>query len=222
LICLFVFCPYVFVVLLFFVLFTDKLKPAIKNAKPGSACVVQYDVDNKWYRGKILKFNDPPVTFPLVTVLFVDYGFTQRSSLKVLKAIDEEFVQLPPQAFHCRLSGLGNTRAWTVEEKNIFKACGMNKALNANFADQDSEGKFPLRLVNKIEMTSINNFLCSLKNSTSVSLPSVGYSFLPLSKTAVDVSIAWYYNPGRIFINPVDLSAYQVLVLILYSFISFL
>ena len=150
-------------------------------------------------------------------------GYTQRSSLKVLKAIDEEFVQLPPKTFHCRLSGLDNTRAWTVEEKNIFKPCCMNKALNANFADQDSEGKFPLRLVNKIEMTSINNFLCSLKNSTSVSVPSVGYSFLPLSKTAVDVSIAWYYyNPGRIFINPVDLSAYQVLVLILYSFISFL
>lgn len=193
------------------VLFTDKLKPVIQNAKLGSACVVQYDEDNKWYRGQIVKLNDPPVTFPLATVLFVDYGYTQRSSLKVLKAIDEEFVQLPPQAFYCRLNGVGKTRAWTVDEKNIFKAFCMNKTLSATFADRDSEGKFPVRLVNEIEMTVINDFLGSSTNSMSVSLPSAGYTYLPVSKTAVDVSIAWYYNPGRIFINPVDLSAYQVL-----------
>jgi hypothetical protein len=95
----------------------DESKPSIVDAKPGSACVVQYEEDNRWYRGRILQFNDPPVTIQLATVLFIDYGNTQRSSLKQLKAIDEEFVKLPPQI---RLNGIGHSRTWTIRgQENI-------------------------------------------------------------------------------------------------------
>jgi len=188
--------------------FLDELKPFIQNAIPGSACVVQCQEDKRWYRGKILQLNDPPATIQLFTVLFVDYGNTQRSSLKQLKAIDEEFVQLPPQAFHCRLSGIGNCRAWTVDDKKTFEAYTLDKPVTATFADLDSKGKFPVRLV---VGSKVINEAFGAPGSTSVPPPSTGYTYLSVTHTPTDVSIAWYYTPGRFFTSPVDLSAYQVI-----------
>lgn len=191
-------------------MFLDELKPFLANASPGSACVVQYEEDNRWYRGKILQLDDPPVTIQLATVLFVDYGNTQRSPLKQLKAIDEEFVQLPPQAYHCRLSGIGNSRTWRVEDKSTLEARTFNKFITATFALQDSDGKFPVRLVDGSNMNVINEAF-GAPSSTAIPPPSTGYTYLPVSQTPVNVSIAWYHNPGRIFTSPVDVSAYQVM-----------
>lgn len=186
----------------------DELKPFIQNAKPGSACVVQYEEDSQWYRGQVLQLSDSPATIQLVTVLFVDYGNTQLSSLKQLKAIDEEFIQLPPQAFHCRLSGICNSKTWTVEDKNKLEACTTKKPVTAMFAERDSNGKFPVRLM---DGSKVINEAFGAPSSTSVPPPSAGYQYLPVTQTPIDVSIAWYYNPGRIFTSPVDLSAYQVI-----------
>jgi hypothetical protein len=193
----------------------DESKPSIVDAKPGSACVVQYEEDNRWYRGRILQFNDPPVTIQLATVLFIDYGNTQRSSLKQLKAIDEEFVKLPPQAYHCRLSGIGNSRTWTIEDKNTLEARTVGKCITATFAERGSDGKFPVRLVDGSNMDVINEVF-GAPSTTIVPPPSAGYTYLPVSQTPLDVSIAWYYNPGRIFTSPVDVSAYQVMFIFNY------
>ncbi len=85
-------------------LFLDEFKPLIVDAL--HFCMVQREEDNnRWYRGRNLQFNDPPVTIQLATLFnpcySLNYGNTQRSSLKQLKAIDEEFVKLPPLAYHC-------------------------------------------------------------------------------------------------------------------------
>ena len=213
----FIFTVFHLIIYMFYskMLVLDESKPSIVDAKPGSACVVQYEEDNRWYRGRILQFNDPPVTIQLATVLFIDYGNTQRSSLKQLKAIDEEFVKLPPQAYHCRLSGIGNSRTWTIEDKNTLEARTVGKCITATFAERGSDGKFPVRLVDGSNMDVINEVF-GAPSTTIVPPPSAGYTYLPVSQTPLDVSIAWYYNPGRIFTSPVDVSAYQVMFIFNY------
>ena len=86
--------------------------------------------------------------------------------------------------------------------------------LTATFGDRDGEGKFPVRLVDGIKVI---NEAYGAPCSTSVPPPSTGYSYLPFPQAPIEVSIAWYYNPGRIFTSPVDLSEYQV-IFILSSF----
>uniref|UniRef100_A0A0P6EK20 Tudor domain-containing protein n=1 Tax=Daphnia magna TaxID=35525 RepID=A0A0P6EK20_9CRUS len=191
-----------------FTVYSDETQPFILNATAGSACAVQYEEDNQWYRGKIVELKESSLT-PQVTVLFVDYGNIQLCSMKQVKYIDESLVQLPPLAYHCKLKGVEGSRAWTVEEENKFKDYSMKKTLTATFTACDSEGKYPIRLVDENESVKIviNDLFGA--TTTSVPPPSVGYTYLPVPDTPIDVNVAWYHNPGRIFTSPVDLSVYQ-------------
>ncbi|KAI9557952.1 hypothetical protein GHT06_014704 [Daphnia sinensis] len=188
--------------------YSDETQPFILNARVGSACAVQYEEDKQWYRGKIVELKESSLT-PQFTVLFVDYGNIQLCSLKQVKYMDESFVQLPPLAYHCKLKGVEGSRTWSVEEENKFKESSMNKNLTATFAACDSEGKYPIHLVD--ENASVKIVINDLFGTTTtcVSPPSEGYTYLPVPETPIDVNVAWYHNPGRIFTSPVDLSAYQ-------------
>jgi hypothetical protein len=65
---------------------TDESIPTIVDPQVSSACVVQYDEDNVWYHGQILKYCDPLGA----TVLFVDYGNTQLVPVKQIKSIEQK------------------------------------------------------------------------------------------------------------------------------------
>jgi hypothetical protein len=72
----------------------------------------------------------------------------------------------------------------------------VKKCINATFSERGSDGKFPVRLVNGSNMDVINEVF-GAPSTTAVPPPSAGYTYLSVSQTPLDVSIAWYYNPGR-------------------------
>ena len=170
-----------------FLLATDDSKPSIVDPKLYSACVVQYEEDNGWYRGQIMECCDPPG----VTVLFVDFGNIQRSPVEQIKTIDEEFVKLPPLAYHCRLDGVDASHDWTVEEKNKFERCTLGRIFSATFTIQDSEGKFPVRLVEetKNEKKVINEDFGAQILAT-IPPPSDGFTSRNVSDKPISVVIS--------------------------------
>lgn len=201
---LFLHCLFIF---LFFL--KDESKPAIQDPKPGSACVVQFEEDKLWYRGQIIKYYDSNLLVPLADVLFVDYGNTQRCPIKQIKIIDEEFVGLNPLAFQCRFDGIDVLHVWTAEERKQFESCCIGKTLTAAFAKQDAEGKYPVCLVEKSEggAVVINEMFGKL---IPASIEPMEFTKLPISETAIDVTITCCTDLGDFYLRPFDLTSYQV------------
>ncbi len=129
--------------------------------------------DNQWYRAKIVKMCDPQSA----TVLFVDYGYTQLCPVEQVKAIDEDFVKLPPLAVHCKLAGIDETRDWTVEEKSKLESYTVGKLLSVTFTNRDPDGKYPVRLLEKTnEGKCVINEDFGAPCFAKVPPPSVGYT----------------------------------------------
>ena len=189
-----------------FFLAPDKSKPAIQGPNPGSPCVVQYTEDNQWYRGQIVKMCDPQSA----TVLFVDYGNTQLCPVEQVKAIDEDFVKLPPLAVHCKLAGIDEARDWTVEEKRKFESYTVGKLLSVNFTKRDPDGKYPVRLLRKTkEGNCVINEDFGAPCFAKIPPPSVGYTSRVVSIQPINVIVSCYHNPFRFFLSPVEVT-YQV------------
>ena len=164
--------------------------------------------DSRWYRGEILQIKDQ-----VVKVFFVDYGNTQRGPLKGVKVIDEEFVQLPPQAIHCRLSGVGKSRFWTTEEMTRFENSTTDKILNAKFDSRESN-KYLVLLWEEKEKVDINECFGVPRSPPRER----SYQFIPVSiSSPIDVSIIWFYTPLRFFLSPTDISSYQVKITYKFS-----
>ncbi|XP_004609454.2 tudor domain-containing protein 15 [Sorex araneus] len=66
------------------------------------ACIAKYSKDGKWYRAAILA----QISVKELDVVFVDYGFRERVSVKDLRAINPCFLILEGQAFRCSLNHL--------------------------------------------------------------------------------------------------------------------
>ncbi|EFX87066.1 hypothetical protein DAPPUDRAFT_312582 [Daphnia pulex] len=181
--------------------YSDESKPSIADLKVGSACVVQYEEDKGWYRGKILKFCDPHGA----TVLFVDYGNTQLAPVEQIKSIDEEFMKLPPLAYHCRLDGVDASCDWTVEEKKKFEGRTMTKLFSATFTLRDSEGKYPVRLVEETKKANIAiNEEFGAPNFTNIPPPSSGYTSRSVPDKPISVVVSCCVNPFRFYLSPND------------------
>ena len=194
-----------------FVSFSDESKPCLTNAQVGAACVAKYLADDGWYRGKIVEVDGSEIV-----VLFVDYGNQQRSPLHLAKIIDEEFVALPAQSYHCSLKGVPESRAWTIEEKTRFADVAMGKTLSATtFSLNGKGGKLPVRLRSQSADGSpvvINELFGAL--STNVPVPDEPYTALPVESVATNVIVAWFCRVDRFFLSPVDLAPFQVIHLL--------
>ena len=83
------------------------------------------------------------------------------------------------------------------------------------FTERGSDGQFPVRIGNESNMDVINEVFGAL-STTAITPPSTGYTYLPVEQTPLDVRIAYYYNPHRIYTSLVDVSAYQVMFLFNY------
>ena len=173
----------------------------------GVACVAQYTDDNGWYRGQILNVGETEVE-----VLFVDYGNRQRTPTSLLKAIEGEFVKLPPQAYHCSLAGVQDcSRSWTSEDKTRLEEVGMGKPLKATVSHHRGNDKYLVRLVNEGSSPHvvINDLFAPPREIVPV--PDVfSYSPLPTSDLT-NVNVVWFCNVGRFFLSPVDFTSYQVI-----------
>ncbi len=186
---------------------TDESKPSILEPKPGSLCVVQYEEDNGWYRGQIVKYCDHQGA----TVLFVDYGNTQLAPVEKIKSIDEEFVKLPSFAYHCKLDGVDASRDWKVEEKDKFQSRTMGKIFSATFTLRDSDGKYPVRLVEEMKKAKI-----AIKDNLgapsfpNILPPRAGYSSRSVSFKPISVLVSYFVNPFRFFLSSPVICAFQV------------
>ncbi|EFX83579.1 hypothetical protein DAPPUDRAFT_315375 [Daphnia pulex] len=121
----------------------EESRPSIEDPRVGFACVAKYEKDDVWYREQILKICEPLRAI----VLFVDYGNTQLVPIEEIKSIDEEFMKQPSFAYHCRLGRVASFRVWTIDEIQEFEGRTRTKVSYATFTIPDSEGKYPVRLV---------------------------------------------------------------------------
>ncbi|XP_059698938.1 tudor domain-containing protein 15 [Haemorhous mexicanus] len=66
------------------------------------ACVVKDPKDGKWYRATVVQ----EVSTDEVDVIFVDYGYQERVSLKDVQGVLPDFLTLESQAFRCGLKNV--------------------------------------------------------------------------------------------------------------------
>merc|ERR1712025_940154 len=102
----------------------------------GEACIAQFSLDQKWYRGQVLEVQDTECL-----VMFVDYGtekFCKHQNMRKGLLMKD----IPVQCFTVKLEMAPITRMW---EKNILDFIHMtiiDRPLNVTVLE-DSEG-FPL------------------------------------------------------------------------------
>ncbi|NWZ96246.1 TDR15 protein, partial [Nesospiza acunhae] len=84
------------------------------------ACVVKYPKDGKWYRAAVVQ----EVSTDEVHVVFVDYGYQERVSLKDVQGVLPDFLTLESQAFRCGLKNVvlqSDSINWSEEVHRQFE-----------------------------------------------------------------------------------------------------
>ncbi|NXM90860.1 TDR15 protein, partial [Oenanthe oenanthe] len=84
------------------------------------ACIVKCPRDGKWYRAAVVQ----QVSTNEVDVIFVDYGYRERVSLKDVQGILPDFLTLESQAFRCGLKNVvlqTDSLNWTEEVQRQFE-----------------------------------------------------------------------------------------------------
>ncbi|NXE34344.1 TDR15 protein, partial [Ptilorrhoa leucosticta] len=84
------------------------------------ACVVKCSKDGKWYRATVVQ----QVSTNEVDVVFVDYGYRERVSLKDLQGVLPDFLTLESQAFRCGLKNVAlqtDSLNWSEEVHRQFE-----------------------------------------------------------------------------------------------------
>lgn len=71
------------------------------EAKRGLLCAAQFSADNQWYRVKVTKVDDKTKE---ATVLFCDYGNSEKVAASKLRALKPELAAIPGQAVLCHLA----------------------------------------------------------------------------------------------------------------------
>ena len=174
--------------------------------------MAQFADDRSWYRGQIIATEGTQAN-----VHFVDYGNNQKSPLSGIKAIEEEFVALPPQAYRCRLAGVRPPKGGWAEETKRFEDLTMEIELNAFISSAD-EGKYPVRLwrqKNGTEGAAINESF----GAPSVSDPVGDYPAIVMPKPG-SYGVSFYYNPNKFFLSVADRTAHQDQLDLLEEFYS--
>ncbi|NXQ75721.1 TDR15 protein, partial [Quiscalus mexicanus] len=117
-----------------------------------AACVVKYPKDGKWYRATVVQ----EVSTDEVDVVFVDYGYQERVSLKDVQGVLPDFLTLESQAFRCGL-------------KNVAFRCGLkNDSINLSeevhrqFEDFISSSRGPLTCTIYALILLSPNCLCNV------------------------------------------------------------
>ena len=165
------------------------------------ACVALYAEDDSWYRGEVLNCDGSGID-----ILFVDYGNSQLTPVGDVRLIDDEFVTLAPQAYHCCLAGVERADATS------FKTAVMSRLLKATFTGK-LDGKYEVRLVDQVDSGSVvvnDMFERSLSPVGRSLSPVEQYSSLAVSSTLLDVSVSWFYHLEKFFLTPTDTTAYDV------------
>ncbi|XP_068162272.1 tudor domain-containing protein 1 [Antennarius striatus] len=85
---------------------------------PGAACCAQFSADNNWYRAVVLEVGETEVS-----VIYADYGNTEKVPISRILPIPMHLLQLPFQITRCSLTGKERFPAKRPEEINqIFQS----------------------------------------------------------------------------------------------------
>ncbi|XP_072898030.1 RING finger protein 17 [Hemitrygon akajei] len=93
----------------------------------GQACAALFD-DGGWYRCQINGLPGPRE----VDVIYVDYGNTERIPVTKIRKLKQNFLTLPIQALHCKLSNIepvNTTEDWNDSAKERFEHLTLNKCM---------------------------------------------------------------------------------------------
>ncbi|NXI83055.1 TDR15 protein, partial [Rhipidura dahli] len=112
------------------------------------ACVVKCPKDGKWYRATVVQ----QVSTDEVDVVFVDYGYRDRVSLKDLQGVLPDFLTLESQAFRC---GLKNVVLQT-------DSLNWSEELHRQFEDFISSSRGPLTCTIYALVLVSPNCLCNV------------------------------------------------------------
>ncbi|NXX32815.1 TDR15 protein, partial [Nicator chloris] len=112
------------------------------------ACVVKCPKDGKWYRATVVQ----QVSTNEVDVVFVDYGYRERVSLKDVQGVIPDFLTLESQAFRC---GLKNVVLQT-------DSLNWSEQVHRQFEDFISSSRGPLTCTIYALVLVSSNCLCNV------------------------------------------------------------
>lgn len=104
------------------------------------ACIAQHSDDDEWYyRTQVVKLIDDKT----IKVRFSDFRYEELIPIHSIKVIDDEFLTLPSQAYHCELSGLKADVIWTPKDITWFTAVTEGiESLSGFFVELDDNGMY--------------------------------------------------------------------------------
>ena len=86
----------------------------ISNTEIDLACFALYDIDNNWYRAKVLRSDGN-----ILTVRFVDYGNEAVCAIDNLRKLRPKDLELPATCIDCNISGI-------VVDKDVVNTIELN------------------------------------------------------------------------------------------------
>nr|XP_020506867.2 tudor domain-containing protein 1 [Labrus bergylta] len=91
----------------------------------GAACCAQFSADNKWYRAVVLEVGENELS-----VIYADYGNTEKVPFSRILPITKHLLQLPFQITRCTLTGKEHFPAeWPEAVHQMFKSLLLNGVL---------------------------------------------------------------------------------------------
>ncbi|XP_035001876.2 tudor domain-containing protein 1 isoform X2 [Hippoglossus stenolepis] len=89
----------------------------LSRPAPGAACCVQFSADSNWYRAVVLEAGEKELS-----VIYADYGNTEKVPLSRILPIPEHLLQLPFQITRCTLAGKEHFPVeWPEEVQQLFQ-----------------------------------------------------------------------------------------------------
>ncbi|KAF7655254.1 hypothetical protein LDENG_00058860 [Lucifuga dentata] len=89
----------------------------LSKPAPGAICCAQFSADNNWYRAVVLEVGENEVS-----IIYADYGNTEKVQLSQILPIPRHLLQLPFLITRCALSGKEHFPAvWPVEVLQMFQ-----------------------------------------------------------------------------------------------------
>uniref|UniRef100_UPI0037E92CC5 tudor domain-containing protein 1 n=1 Tax=Semicossyphus pulcher TaxID=241346 RepID=UPI0037E92CC5 len=97
----------------------------LSRPAPGAACCAQFSADNNWYRAVALKVGENETS-----VIYADYGNTEKVPFSRILPITSHLLQLPFQITRCTLTGKEHFPAeWPEETQQAFQSLVLNGVL---------------------------------------------------------------------------------------------
>ncbi|XP_040922770.1 tudor domain-containing protein 1 [Toxotes jaculatrix] len=94
----------------------------LSRPAPGAACCAQFSDDNNWYRAVVLEVGENEMS-----VIYADYGNTEKVPFSQILPIPMNLLQLPFQITRCTLTGKEHFPAeWPKEVQQMFQTILLN------------------------------------------------------------------------------------------------